>query len=265
MASRNTRGEGARTALCYTFAPMRRVLTPLVLACFSALALGTHAAAQSGPEAPAPAGTVTPAAEPLDFTDEVTVPSQPHVAAPPTPTAPARDTPRAAAPPLRLNALNLSVLGFAIGAVRLTYERMLLPKHGVFGEAIVMPDVLRGFQFVGVGGAVGYRFHWHGAKTSAFVGGTLSVTRARGTVPTFRLGDDEFPEFRGSVWTIGIAPHIGKRWLFERSGVNLTLRVGGGLAVHVVDEWRGTEPGAKRNLQRSFLITDGELSVGYSF
>jgi hypothetical protein len=171
----------------------------------------------------------------------------------------------AARPVPRPNALNLSVLGFVIGAVRLTYERMILSKHGVFGEAIVAPDILRGFEFVGFGGAVGYRFHWRGAATSAFVGGTLSVTRASGTTPTFKLGDDDFPEFRGSVWTIGIAPHIGKRWLFERSGVNLTLRVGGGLGYHVVDAWRGSEPGARRNLQRSFLITDGELSVGYSF
>jgi hypothetical protein len=208
-----------------------------------------------------------PSAEPLDLTAAPALAREPERAPTPyaAPVAPPSPVALAEVAPFRPNAINLSVLGFLIGAVRLTYARALLPKHGVFAEAIVLPDVLRGFEFVGVGGAVGYRFHWRGPQTSAFVGATFSVTRTSGTTPTFRLGEDDFPEFRGSVWTIGLAPHVGKRWLFEKSGVNLTLRVGGGFAYHVADAWRGTESGAKHNLEHSFIISDGELSVGYSF
>jgi hypothetical protein len=256
---------------------MNRALYTLILVCITTCAFSARAGAQSSsanetapPAAGEGAAPPRDGAEPLDFTGDVAATSHTPLTPPPPRTegaaaSPAREASPAALPVRRPNALNLSVLGFVIGAVRLTYERMILPKHGVFGEAIVAPDILRGFEFVGFGGAVGYRFHWRGAETSAFVGGTLSLTRASGTTPTFKLGDRDFPEFRGSVWTIGIAPHVGKRWLFERSGVNLTLRVGGGLGYHVVDAWRGSEPGARRNLQRSFLVTDGELSVGYSF
>jgi hypothetical protein len=223
------------------------------------------AAEPNSPDAAPPPSSST--AAPLDFTAAPALAREPEhaskrAAAPSAPHSPVALTEDAR---LRPNALNLSVLGFLIGAVRLTYTRALLPKHGVFAEAIVLPDVLRGFAFVGVGGAVGYNFYWRGPKTSGFVGGTLSVTRTSGTTPTFRLGKEDMPDFRGSVWTIGIAPHAGKRWLFEKSGINLTLRAGGGVAYHVADAWRGTEKGAKQNLERSFIIADGELSVGYSF
>jgi hypothetical protein len=117
-----------------------------------------------------------PASEPLDFTNEPATPqgASGPVAAPvevplPAPHAPSEarpvETPKPAL--LRPNAINLSVVGFVIGNVRLTYERMLRAKHGVFAEAIVAPDVLRGFDFVGVGAGAGYRFHWHGAGTRA--------------------------------------------------------------------------------------------------
>jgi hypothetical protein len=165
----------------------------------------------------------------------------------------------------RPNAINLSVFGFVIGNIRLTYERLLLPKHGAFAEAIVAPDFLRGFDFVAYGAAVGYRFHWNGPKSSGFVGGTLSVTHGNGTTPTLKLGDSDTVDFTGSVWTIGIAPHVGKRWLFEPSGVNLTLRFGGGFAYRIVDPSSGTPQEATHNLEHSFVVADGELSVGYSF
>jgi hypothetical protein len=97
------------------------------------------------------------------------------------------------------------------------------------------------------------------------VGASLSVTRSSGTTPTLKLGDKDMVDFSGSVWTLGIAPHVGKRRLFERSGVNLTLRFGGGFAYHFVDPRAGTPAKATRNLERTFLIADGELSVGYSF
>ena len=166
---------------------------------------------------------------------------------------------------MRANAINLSVLGFVIGNIRLTYERLLRPKHGAFAEAIVAPDVLQGFDFVEYGAGVGYRFHWRGAKTSGFVGATLSVTHGSGTKPTLKLGDEDTVDFTGSVWTFGIAPHVGKRWLFEPSGVNLTLRFGGGFAYRVVDPSSGSPAEATHNVEHNFLIADGELSVGYSF
>jgi hypothetical protein len=165
----------------------------------------------------------------------------------------------------RMNAMNLSVLGFVIGNVRLTYERLLRPMHGVFGEAIAAPDVLRGFDFVGFGAGAGYRFHWRGAGSSGFVGASISVMRRSGTTPTIKLGEKDTFDFSGSVWTIGLAPHVGKRWIFERSGVNLTLRVGGGFAYNFVDPDPGSERKANRNLRHTYLMTDGELSVGYSF
>jgi hypothetical protein len=168
-------------------------------------------------------------------------------------------------PPLRPNAINLSVLGVVIGSIRLNYERMLQPKHGVFAEAIVAPDVLRGFDFVSYGGAAGYRFHWRGVATSGFVGGSFSVTYGSGTMPTYHLGDTKTVDFTGNVWTLAIAPHIGKRWVFEPSGVNLTLRFGVGYAYRIVDPSAGTPAQATHNLEHSFFTSDGELSVGYSF
>jgi hypothetical protein len=266
--------------------PLRTL--PFALVALALCSLSADAVAQTPepapPSAPPAANAPAPGAagEPLDFTQQGS-PAQegPKAGAPPAPiaNAPVANAPAAApvasapavapltasAPAVRDNAINLSVLGFVIGNIRLTYERMLQPKHGVFGEAIVAPDVLRGFDFVGVGGAVGYRFHWRGAPTSAFVGATLSVTYASGTTPTIKLGDEETVDFSGSTWTLGIAPHVGKRWVFERSGVNLTLRVGGGFAYHIVDPDPNSDAKATRNLEQSFLVADGELSVGYSF
>jgi hypothetical protein len=228
---------------------------------------GAATAAESAPSA----------SEPLDLTNEpVTAPASPAPApvvepAPqpaqvpgPAPIVATEEMAQPASLP-RPNALNFSVFGFVIGNIRLTYERLLLPKHGVFGEAIVAPDFLRGFDFVAYGAAAGYRFHWGGPKTSGFVGGTFSVTHGSGRRPTLKLGDTDPVDFTGSVWTIGIAPHVGKRWLFEPSGVNLTLRFGGGFAYNVVDPSAGASAEATHNLERSFIVGDGELSVGYSF
>ncbi|MFM2416179.1 MAG: hypothetical protein RL385_902, partial [Pseudomonadota bacterium] len=82
--------------------------------------------------------------------------------------------------PYRPNALNFSVIGIVIGKQRLTYERLLRPKHGLYVEGIVAPDVLNGFDFVGYGGGMGYRFHWSGPGTSGFVGAGVTLLRYRG-------------------------------------------------------------------------------------
>lgn len=249
------------------------VLITCLAACFHPLRAEAQSTAPADTASgPAPATERSDEA-PLDFTNGGAVSTQAPAPAPP---APVLVAPPAAPPPtpillpepepmVRLNAVNLSVLGFVIGNVRVTYERMLVPKHGVFGEVIVAPDVLRGFDFVGVGAGAGYRFHWHGEGTSGFVGASVSVMRHSGTTPTIKLGSRDTFDFSGSAWTLGISPHVGKRWLFARSGVNLTLRVGGGFAYHVVNPDADSERKANRNLKHTYLMTDGELSVGYSF
>lgn len=236
---------------------------------------GSPGHAQSAPAAPsaAPAVQPAPAGEPLDLTGET---ATTQAAPPPAPIAPEAAPPVLAAPVaaapepkpaprLRSNAINLSVLGFVIGNIRLNYERMLSEKHGVFAEALVAPDFLNGCDFVGYGAAMGYRYHWRGAGTSGFVGGTVGFMRGSGTRATLKFGETDPVDFTGSIWTIGIGPHVGKRWLFEPSGVNLTVRFGGGFAYNMANPSPGTPAQATHNVEHSYVLLDGELSVGYSF
>lgn len=167
---------------------------------------------------------------------------------------------------MRANAINLSVFGFVVGNIRLVYERMLTEKHGVFAEALVSPDFLNGCDFVGYGSSLGYRYHWRGAGTSGFVGGALGFMRSSGTKAVLeKWGSRDTVDFKGSLWTVAVGAHAGKRWLFEPSGVNLTMRFGAGFMYNMADPTAGASAQATHNLEHSYVLVDGELSVGYSF
>jgi hypothetical protein len=249
------------------------------VALFAAFAALTAAplAAQDTAAAPPPGGDL------VDFTATPleTLPSAvpaPPPAAPPASTAPqatarpgspagpALITPPVPAPhAARWNALNFSVLGFVIGNLRLTYERLLRPKHGLYADAIVAPDVLHGFDFVGYGGSMGYRFHWRGPATGGFVGAGVTLLRRSGQISVYDIDDQDTYRYRGGLFSVGVGPHVGKRWLWERTGINLTIRFGAGLLVSKAFPKRDVPKKATDGLTRFPVGAEGELSVGYTF
>jgi hypothetical protein len=251
--------------------PMLRLRSvSMLLLAVSALASAPLAAQDA---AAAPAGDV------VDFTS-APVGSEPVGAPAPSPAAPSSappppSVPAAAAPvraPITLtphayrpNALNFSVIGFVIGNLRLTYERMLRPKHGLYAEGILAPDILNGFDFVGYGGGAGYRFHWRGPGTSGFVGAGVTLLRRSGTIAVYDFDDEDTYDYRGSLFSVGVGPQVGKRWLWERTGINLTIRFGAGVVLSNAYPKQNVPKKATDGLTRFPIGAEGELSVGYSF
>jgi hypothetical protein len=246
--------------------PMLRMRSvSMLLATMSALTSAPLAAQDA---AAAPDGDV------VDFTS-APVASQPEAApapalssAPPAPGPAAAPVVAPAAPAAhayRPNALNFSVLGFVLGNLRLTYERMLRPKHGLYAEGIFAPDILNGFDFVGYGGGMGYRFHWRGPGTSGFVGAGVTLLRRSGTIAVYDFEDKDTYDYRGSLFSVGVGPQVGKRWLWERTGINLTIRFGAGLVLSKANPKQNVPKKATDGLTRFPIGAEGELSVGYSF
>jgi hypothetical protein len=245
----------------------------ILLAALSSLASAPLAAQDA---AAAPAGDVVDftaapvVSPPVDVSPPVAAPGAESSSAPPPPSPAPVAAPLLAAAartpqPYRANALNFSVLGFVIGNLRLTYERMLRPKHGLYAEGILAPDILNGFDFVGYGGGMGYRFHWRGPGTSGFVGAGVTLLRRSGTIAVYDFEDEDTYDYRGGLFSVGVGPQVGKRWLWERTGINLTIRFGGGLALSKAYPKRNVPKKASDGLTRFPIGAEGELSVGYTF
>ncbi|MFM2416408.1 MAG: hypothetical protein RL385_1131 [Pseudomonadota bacterium] len=250
----------------------------------SVLMLLTALSALSSAPIAAQDAAAAPAGDIVDFTSAPIVSqadaASPPVTAPAPSVAPGVDNPAPRPAPVatpvvvpmaltprsyRANALNFSVLGFVIGNLRLTYERLLRPKHGLYIEGIIAPDVLNGFDFVGYGSGMGYRFHWSGPGTGGFVGAGVALLRYRGKIAVYDLDDGDTYDYRGSLFSVGVGPHVGKRWLWERTGINLTIRVGAGLVLSKTYPKQNVPKKATDGLTRFPIGAEGELSIGYSF
>jgi hypothetical protein len=180
----------------------------------------------------------------------------------------------------RENSFNLSPLGLLYGSYSLNYEHLSGGTHGLLIDGHIDRDsgtasasdssgtttgTSRSTDY-GIG--VGYRWHWSGEQSSGFLGLMAGYTVGSGT-STLTSGNmtSRFDLKIRAPWVVA---NIGKRWQWD-SGLNITFRIGGGLAKYTVTT-TSMDPDAQtavKFLQDILTLLpiafDGELSVGYTF
>lgn len=162
------------------------------------------------------------------------------------------------------HSINLGV-GTVWASPSITYEHLFPGGHGLLIGANAFYSVLLDGG-MGAGGSVGYRWHWNGRQDSGFIGLHAGFDRDLSPV---RITIDEMTEESDiNITTFYLVANIGKRWLV-RDNVNITARIGGGMALRYFDtDADDIEPvvGVMQDIIGNFPMTvDGELSVGYTF
>lgn len=174
----------------------------------------------------------------------------------------------APAPAEKENSINISPLGLLFGSYALGYEHLFDGEHGLIVEGTFSRSSGDNSSSYGVGGAIGYRWHWRGKQNSGFLGLTAaqSFGHGEGTVDV----DGGMETFGVAVRATSVTANIGKRWMIT-DNLNATIRFGLGWA-HYSVEAETDNPDAKKaeKIVNDALALfpvgiDGELSLGYTF
>lgn len=169
-----------------------------------------------------------------------------------------------AAPPERINSVNINPIGFLLGSYTVNYNRLLSGGHSVLGEAAFSTSSDDNTSSTSGGLQAGYRWYWGGKFDSGFVG--ANVGYSIGTAET-NIDDTSFGL---SVRALTATVNVGKRWAWD-GGFNLTVRIGAGRAAYTIES-SSNDPDVQEAIDQTEklfnalpIALDGELSAGYCF
>ncbi|MEY3012735.1 MAG: hypothetical protein RIT45_1470 [Pseudomonadota bacterium] len=190
--------------------------------------------------------------------------AQPAAAPPPAQPLPPEMAPPPEAAAFGVNSVNLSPLGVLFGSYSLNFEHLVDGYHGLLVEGQFSQSSDENSSSTGIGGGLGYRYHWSGTQDSGFVGAMVAY-QAGTAVATVNS-----QTFDISVGAASFTANIGRRWAWT-SGFNVTLRFGVGRAIYDITS-TSTDPDVQQaidqvdSLMNALPVAfDGELSIGWIF